>query len=129
MFSYAVLNDDRQHAIELLLDGKNLTMRVDGGLARSLINLGSKVSDSDTNAFNHYSVLQEVLSVASPTYLGGLPDRVGIVIIVYFGTQCLCHIHQPEPNDDQVGESALAQCFFIMCQFKSLVIVDSIPHH
>ena len=43
MFSYAVLNDDRQHAIELLLDGKNLTMRVDGGLARSLINLGSKV--------------------------------------------------------------------------------------
>ena len=56
MFSYAVLNDDKQHAIELLLDGKNLTMRVDGGLARSLINLGSKVSDSDTNAFYHYSV-------------------------------------------------------------------------
>ena len=38
-----MLNDDKQHAIELLLDGKNLTMRVDGGLARSLINLGSKV--------------------------------------------------------------------------------------
>ena len=47
MFSYAVLNDDRQHAVELLLDGKNLTMRVDGGLARSLINLGSKVFESD----------------------------------------------------------------------------------
>ena len=43
MFSYAVLNDDKHHAIELLLDGKNLTMRVDGGLARSLINRGSKV--------------------------------------------------------------------------------------
>ena len=44
MFSYAVLNDDKQHIIKLLLEGKNLTMRVDGGLARSLINLGSKVS-------------------------------------------------------------------------------------
>ena len=44
MFSYAVLNDDKQHIIELLLEGKNLTMRVDGCLARSLINLGSKVS-------------------------------------------------------------------------------------
>ena len=61
MFSYAVLNDDKPHAVELLLDGKNLTMRVDGGLARSLINLGS----------------QEVLTVASPTYLGGLPEEVG----------------------------------------------------
>ena len=50
MFSYAVLNDDRQHGIELLLNGKNLTMRVDGGLARSLINLGSKVFDSDKNS-------------------------------------------------------------------------------
>ena len=50
MFSYAVLNDNRQHAVELLLDGKNLTMRVDGGLARSLINLGSKVFDSDKNS-------------------------------------------------------------------------------
>ena len=61
MFSYAVLNDDKPHAVELLLDGKNLTMRVDGGLARSLINLGS----------------QDVLTVASPTYLGGLPEQVG----------------------------------------------------
>ena len=55
MFSYAVLNDDRQHAVELLLDGKNLTMRVDGGLARSLINLGSKVFDSDKNQFNCFN--------------------------------------------------------------------------
>ena len=47
MFSYAVLNDDKQHAVELLLDGKNLTMRVDGGIARSLINLGSKVIYSE----------------------------------------------------------------------------------
>jgi slit protein 2 len=61
MFSYAVLNDDRPHAVELLLSGRNLTMRVDGGLARSLINMGSR----------------EVLSVASPTFLGGLPEDVG----------------------------------------------------
>ena len=47
MFSYAVLNDDKQHVVELLLDGKNLTMRVDGGIARSLINLGSKVVYSE----------------------------------------------------------------------------------
>ena len=44
MFSYEVLNDDKKHIVELLLEGKNLTMRVDGGLARSLINMGSKAS-------------------------------------------------------------------------------------
>ena len=78
MFSYAVLNDDEQHIIELLLEGKNLTMRVDGGLARSLINLGSKVSKSrEREACNlSESNFQEVLSITSPTYLGGVPDKV-----------------------------------------------------
>ena len=59
--SYAVLNDDKPHAVELLLDGKNLTMRIDGGLARSLINNGPK----------------EKLRVARSTFLGGLPEDVG----------------------------------------------------
>jgi hypothetical protein len=61
MFSYAVLNDNKPHAVELLLSGKNLTMRVDGGLARSLINKGP----------------QELLSITSPTFLGGLPQQIG----------------------------------------------------
>ena len=62
MFSYAVLNDDRQHGIELLLNGKNLTMRVDGGLARSLINLGSKVFDSDKNGSISSEELETIIS-------------------------------------------------------------------
>ena len=61
MPSYAVLNDDKPHAVELLLEGKNLTMRIDGGLSRSLINNGQK----------------EKLSVSRSTYLGGLPRDVG----------------------------------------------------
>merc|ERR1740137_191160 len=61
MFSYAVLNDDKPHAVELLLEGKNLTMRVDGGLSRSLINDGPR----------------DKLSVARSTFLGGLPRLAG----------------------------------------------------
>ena len=61
MFSYAVLNDNRQHTVELLLDGKNLTMRVDGGLARSLINLGSKVFNSDKNSYQLIESIQLLL--------------------------------------------------------------------
>lgn len=56
-----MLNDDKPHALELLLEGKNLTMRIDGGLARSLINDGPK----------------EKLSVARSTFLGGVPADVG----------------------------------------------------
>ena len=59
--SYAVLNDDKPHAVELLLEGKNITMRIDGGLSRSLINNGAK----------------EKLSVARSTFLGGVPPDVG----------------------------------------------------
>merc|ERR1711892_1568835 len=61
MFSYAVLNDDKPHAVELLLEGKNLTMRVDGGLSRSLINDGPRLK----------------LRVARSTFLGGLPRNAG----------------------------------------------------
>ena len=61
MTSYAVLNDDKQHSLELLLEGKNLTMRIDGGLARSLINNGPK----------------ERLRVARSTFLGGIPEEAG----------------------------------------------------
>ena len=84
MFSYEVLNDDKQHIVELLLEGKNLTMRVDGGLARSLINLGSKVSKSrEREACNlSESNFQEVLSITSPTYLGGVPDKVHSFITI-----------------------------------------------
>ena len=56
-----MLNDDKPHALELLLEGKNLTMRIDGGLTRSLINDGPK----------------EKLSVARSTFLGGVPEDVG----------------------------------------------------
>ena len=59
--SYALLNDDKPHTLELLLEGKNLTMRIDGGLSRSLINNGPK----------------DKLSVARSTFLGGLPGDAG----------------------------------------------------
>ena len=35
--SYELLSDDRPHAVQLLLAGRNLTMRVDGGVSRYVI--------------------------------------------------------------------------------------------
>ena len=35
--SYELLSDDRPHAVQLLLAGRNLTMRVDGGVSRCVI--------------------------------------------------------------------------------------------
>lgn len=52
MFSYEVLSDSELHTIELLVDGFNFTLRVDGGFARSLLNQGSRESlDSEQSIF------------------------------------------------------------------------------
>jgi len=40
MFSYEILSDGRYHRVELLAIKKNFTLRVDGGLARSIVNEG-----------------------------------------------------------------------------------------
>ena len=40
MFSYELVADGRTHRIELLAAAKNFTLRVDGGLARSIVNEG-----------------------------------------------------------------------------------------
>ena len=40
MFSYEILNDGKYHTVQLLSVMKNFTLRVDGGLARSIVNEG-----------------------------------------------------------------------------------------
>ena len=40
MFSYEILSDGQYHRVELLSIKKNFTLRVDGGLARSIVNEG-----------------------------------------------------------------------------------------
>ena len=40
MFSYEILSDGRYHRVELIAVKKNFTLRVDGGLARSIVNDG-----------------------------------------------------------------------------------------
>ena len=60
--SYEVIGDGRSHTIELLLDHKRLTLRVDGGPTRSIVNDGA----------------QQYMRVNAPLYIGGLPREVGV---------------------------------------------------
>ncbi|CAM6031656.1 unnamed protein product, partial [Sphagnum compactum] len=59
MYSFEMVSDGRYHTVELLAINKNLTLRVDGGLSRSIINEGTN----------------NQLQLATPFYLGGLPDE------------------------------------------------------
>ncbi|OQR71391.1 protein slit-like [Tropilaelaps mercedesae] len=59
VFSYEQVSDGGFHSLELLLWGRNLTMRVDRGNARSIINAG----------VNEYLDLD----ARNPLYIGGLP--------------------------------------------------------
>ena len=57
-----MIGDDRPHTIELLLDHKRLTLRVDGGQTRSIVNDGP----------------QQYMRLNAPLYIGGLPREVGV---------------------------------------------------
>ncbi|XP_023241480.1 slit homolog 2 protein-like [Centruroides sculpturatus] len=61
MFSYATVTDGKYHTVELILIKKNFTMRVDGGISRSIINEGPN----------------EYLEVRSPFYIGGVDEDIG----------------------------------------------------
>ena len=61
MFSYELVSDDRPHRVEILAVGKNFTLRVDGGQARSIINEGQR----------------DFLETHSPMYIAGVPADVG----------------------------------------------------
>lgn len=60
IFSYVEVNDDRIHNIELLLNRRNFTMRVDGGVSRSVLNQGNR----------------DFLDINDDVYFGGLPPEV-----------------------------------------------------
>jgi len=60
MFSYKQINDGDFHTVELLMMGKNLTMRIDDGIATTIINEGER----------------EYMDSSQPLYIGGLPDEV-----------------------------------------------------
>jgi len=60
MFSYEQISDGQQHTIELLLNGKNLTMVIDGGSSRTIINEGDRTE----------------MEMDEPMYVGGLPADV-----------------------------------------------------
>ncbi|XP_065344323.1 protein slit [Cloeon dipterum] len=61
MYSYEQVADGKPHIAELLVEGKNFTLRVDHGKARSIINEGDK----------------EFLHLTSPLFLGGVPSEEG----------------------------------------------------
>ena len=61
MFSYITVNDGALHTLELLMKGKNLTMRIDGGgMGRTIVNEGEK----------------KKLESTEPLHLGGVPPTV-----------------------------------------------------
>ncbi|XP_057665439.1 protein slit isoform X2 [Diorhabda carinulata] len=61
MYSFETVSDGEYHVAELIAIKKNFTLRVDRGLARSIINEGSK----------------EYLRLSTPMYLGGIPPEAG----------------------------------------------------
>ncbi|KAL1130294.1 hypothetical protein AAG570_013232, partial [Ranatra chinensis] len=61
MYSFEMVSDGKYHIVELLAIKKNFTLRVDRGLARSIINEGS----------------QDYLRLTSPLYVGGVPQEAG----------------------------------------------------
>lgn len=60
-FSFEMVSDGKYHTAELLAIKKNFTLRVDRGLARSIINEGE----------------HEFLRLTSPLYIGGIPPEPG----------------------------------------------------
>ncbi|XP_048524192.1 protein slit isoform X2 [Dendroctonus ponderosae] len=61
MYSFEMVSDGQYHIAELIAIKKNFTLRVDRGLARSIINDGSK----------------DYLKLTTPMYLGGIPPDPG----------------------------------------------------
>ncbi|XP_049820372.1 protein slit isoform X3 [Aethina tumida] len=61
MYSFEMVADGQYHIAELIAIKKNFTLRVDRGLARSIINDGSK----------------DFLRLNTPMYLGGIPPEPG----------------------------------------------------
>lgn len=62
MYSFEMVADGQYHIAELIAIKKNFTLRVDRGLARSIINEGSK----------------DYLRLNTPMYLGGIPTEPGL---------------------------------------------------
>ena len=54
------MDDGLPHRVEMLASGKNFTMRIDKGFARTIVNEGER----------------EFLEVDTPLFLGGLPESV-----------------------------------------------------
>lgn len=61
MYSFEMVSDGKYHTVELLAIKKNFTLRVDRGLARSIINEGPK----------------DYLKLTTPLYLGGVSMDAG----------------------------------------------------
>ncbi|KAI4457821.1 slit [Holotrichia oblita] len=61
MYSFEMVSDGIYHTVELIAIKKNFTLRVDRGLARSIVNDGSK----------------DFLKLTTPMYLGGIPPEPG----------------------------------------------------
>lgn len=68
MYSYEMVADGKSHMAELLAVKKNFTMRVDRGLARSIINDGPK----------------EYLKLVTPMFVGGVTPEVAKVAFTEF---------------------------------------------
>ncbi|XP_034244479.1 protein slit isoform X1 [Thrips palmi] len=61
MYSFEMVSDGKYHVAELIAVKKNFTMRVDHGLARSIINEGER----------------DFLRLTTPLYIGGIPPEPG----------------------------------------------------
>ena len=65
MFSYELISDGIEHRIEVICARKKLTLTVDNGVGRSIINEGKN----------------DNLKIISPIFLGGIPTKEGLKAI------------------------------------------------
>lgn len=60
MYSYETVSDGKFHTLEMLVNKRNFTMRIDGGRSRTILNDGEN----------------ENIDLDEPVFLGGLPEDV-----------------------------------------------------
>ena len=94
MFSYELVADGNYHTVEILAIKKNFTLRVDGGLARSIVNEGPN----------------EFLNVHTPLYLAGVPQETG--------TKAWKQWHLRNTTSFIGKDKPMYICWFVMCRLS-----------
>lgn len=93
--SFEMVADGKQHMVELLAIRKNFTLRVDGGMARSIINEGSR----------------DYIRLTSPLYIGGIPSDPGAEAFNHF------HLRNLTSFNGEINFKKKESILYLNCNF------------